>query len=52
VPNISPSLYEFDFVSPTWSPDLAGWSLVASTMLLLLFISLVIAGKWLSKSDS
>jgi hypothetical protein len=24
------SLYEFDFASPKWSPDLAGWSLVAS----------------------
>ncbi|HVO86610.1 MAG TPA: hypothetical protein VMT23_02660 [Candidatus Binatia bacterium] len=22
------ALYEFDFKSPTWSPDLAGWSLV------------------------
>jgi len=22
------ALYEFDFVSPAWSPDLAGWSLV------------------------
>lgn len=29
---IPPALYEFDFVSPTWSPDLAGWSLVASAL--------------------
>lgn len=28
--NIPPGLYQFDFVSPTWSPDLAGWSLIAS----------------------
>lgn len=28
--NIPPGLYQFDFVSPTWSPDLAGWSLVTS----------------------
>lgn len=28
---IPDSLYKFDFVSPKWSPDLAGWSLVAST---------------------
>jgi hypothetical protein len=27
---IPASLYEFDFVSPAWSPDLAGWSLVAT----------------------
>ncbi len=28
-------LYEFDFASPTWSPDLAGWSLVISAVLLV-----------------
>ncbi len=30
VVSIPPSLYQFDFVSPVWSPDLAGWSLLAS----------------------
>ncbi len=34
---ISPALYEFDFVSPSWSPDLAGWSLVASVALFIAF---------------
>jgi len=33
---IPESLYKFDFVSPFWSPDLAGWSLVASAIFLLL----------------
>lgn len=33
--SIPTALYEFDFVSPSWSPDLAGWSLV------LAFLSLV-----------
>jgi hypothetical protein len=28
--NIPDSLYKFDFVSPVWSPDLAGWSLVVA----------------------
>ncbi len=28
--SVPKSLYEFDFVSPTWSPDLAGWTLLAS----------------------
>jgi preprotein translocase subunit SecF len=32
------ALYQFDFVSPTWSPDLAGWSLVFSIVFLLAFI--------------
>lgn len=30
LPTISPALYEFDFVSPSWSPDLAGWMLLAT----------------------
>ncbi len=35
---IPATLYEFDFVSPTWSPDLAGWSLLLSGMLFIAFI--------------
>lgn len=35
---IPAALYQFDFVSPSWSPDLAGWSLVATG---LSFIGLV-----------
>lgn len=36
-PQIPAALYEFDFVSPTWSPDLAGWSLILSAILLLIY---------------
>lgn len=36
---IPPGLYQFDFLSPTWSPDLAGWSLVFTA---LLFLALLI----------
>ena len=32
---IPTALYEFDFISPSWSPDLAGWSLVVSGILLI-----------------
>lgn len=32
------ALYQFDFISPAWSPDLAGWSLVLSSLLGLAFI--------------
>jgi len=35
---IPDALYKFDFVSPRWSPDLAGWSLVAAGLLLLLTV--------------
>lgn len=43
VQTIPKNLYEFDFVSPSWSPDLAGWSLVVT---LLLFVTFVIV--WLA----
>lgn len=47
VASIPASLYEFNFLSPTWSPDLAGWSMVASGLLLLLFIVSWITRRWL-----
>lgn len=36
--NIPAGLYEFDFISPTWSPDLAGWTLLLSAIFLLAFL--------------
>lgn len=30
--NIPDSLYKFNFVSPTWSPDLAGWSMAIAVL--------------------
>ena len=35
---IPDSLYKFDFVSPRWSPDLAGWSLIITSISLALFV--------------
>jgi hypothetical protein len=32
---IPKNIYEFDFVSPKWSPDLAGWSLIVTILLAL-----------------
>ena len=32
---IPKNLYEFDFVSPKWSPDLAGWSLAVTILFAL-----------------
>jgi hypothetical protein len=38
--NIVPvALYEYDFVSPVWSPDLAGFSLILSVIFLLAFLA-------------
>lgn len=36
--NIPAGLYEFDFVSPGWSPDIAGWSLVFGLVFLSAFV--------------
>ncbi len=44
--NIPPGLYQFDFVSPSWSPDLAGWSLLATIIFLIAFIAKLALG-WL-----
>lgn len=35
---VADDLYKFDFVSPRWSPDLAGWSMVVASILGLLFV--------------
>lgn len=35
---IPDALYKFSFVSPSWSPDLAGWSLVVALISSLLFV--------------
>lgn len=51
LPQIPDSLYKFDFVSPKWSPDRAGWSLLITIILGLVFV--VLAGlKWLLKRAS
>jgi hypothetical protein len=44
---IQASLYTFDFVSPSWSSDLAGWSMVLAVVSLFLLISRILAQLWL-----
>ena len=44
---IPTGLYEFDFQSPTWSPDLAGWMLVVSAFTLCIFVIDIFY--WISK---
>lgn len=41
------SLYKFDFIPPTWSPDLAGWSLVLTGVLVLAFVTRTVLLFWL-----
>lgn len=49
--SIPAGLYKFDFVSPTWSPDLAGWSLVVTVLSLLLFAVLFLIRLWVKHSN-
>lgn len=43
IQTVPTALYQFDFVSPVWSPDLAGWSLLAALVFgILLACSLLI----------
>lgn len=44
---IPTSLYQFDFVSPAWTPDLAGWSMVITIVLLGLFGARYGLDRWL-----
>lgn len=43
---IPKELYQFDFVSPKWSPDLAGLSLLASSLFFFLFLIRYLLEKW------
>lgn len=44
---IPDALYKYDFVSPVWSPDLAGWSLVFFALFLVLFVVRFLLELWL-----
>jgi preprotein translocase subunit SecF len=43
---IPAALYEFSFISPSWSSDLAGWSLLAAILSGVLFIISILALWW------
>ena len=46
-PNIPDSLYKFDFASPRWSPDLAGWSMVLAGLFGFAFVVRFILERWM-----
>ena len=46
---IPDAMYKFDFYSPSWSPDLAGFSLIISAILLLLLVLRIAAGQILKR---
>ncbi len=50
-PNPIPdSLYKFSFMSPRWSPDLAGWSLVATIILFVFAMVRFLMGRWVKRN--
>lgn len=49
VQTVPDALYKFDFFSPVWSPDLAGWSLVASGVLFVASVVRFVLGVWLRR---
>jgi len=50
VQKIPDALYKFDFVTPAWSPDAAGWSRVFCAIFLLLAIVRFGLGRWLKNA--
>lgn len=47
--SIPDGLYKYNFESPVWSPDLAGWSIVLSGFFFLMFIIRLMLGLWLQQ---
>lgn len=46
VPTVPKELYQFDFVSPRWSADLAGWTLLFGLLSLGLFVLRMLLEGW------
>jgi hypothetical protein len=51
VKQIPDALYKFSFVSPRWSPDLAGWSMLAAIASAVLFV-VTLAGSQIMRRTS
>ena len=47
LPPIPDSLYKFDFAPPIWSPDLAGFSLLLTALLVIVLLVRTIFVQWL-----
>ncbi len=48
--SVPDALYKFNFTPPLWSPDLAGWSIVLFSVVLLLLLIRLVAITWLKHS--
>lgn len=50
-PSIPKELYQYSFVSPRWSPDLAGWSMLLAIVSLVLAVITFIARRWVRRNS-
>jgi hypothetical protein len=50
VVNVPDALYKFAFVTPVWSPDLGGWSLLAFILCSVLFLASLAINFWLKRA--
>lgn len=48
---IPDGMYKFNFASPRWSPDLAGWSLVLTAVFFAAFVASWLFERWLRLSS-
>lgn len=44
------ALYTYEFASPAWSPDPAGWLVLGSAIISLMLIARALAGYWVEKT--
>jgi hypothetical protein len=47
---IPDALYKFSFVTPAWSPDLAGWSMIVAALSGFLFVVSFAVNRWIRNS--
>jgi len=48
--SVPDALYKFSFVSPRWSPDLAGWSQVIAGLSWVAFVASFVARRWFKRT--
>lgn len=48
---IPDALYKFSFATPTWSPDLAGWSMAIAVMSSVAAVFSFLLGRWLRRQS-
>jgi hypothetical protein len=48
--NVSDALYKFDFISPKWSPDFAGWAMVLAALSWVALGATLLIGWWFRRA--